>query len=372
MFLSDYLGGVGLDNTPLGAVVTNVLGEGLNFKRTKTAVARSAFPALSTAFPLPSFVAYESVAQTLPVSQEWGPVCYGNGLFVALAISGTYYATSVDGINWVQQTAPSSTGFTAVTYGTNGFVAISGSQSWLSTDGINWSAPSTLPGGGSYGAIVYGNSTYVAIMVSPTAGTQAATSPDGVTWTSQILPSGAWTGIAFGNGIFVAVTGKYATSSNIAAYSTNGSTWTSATLPVSATGRAIAFGNGKFVCIDAALNSYYSTNGATWTTGANYPFTGSGNQCVLTFGNGVFMGSCCQSATANTAATTSLDGINWTQVALPSSTTWGNICFGNGLFCMTSMVSGGATIAATAWVNPSSNSAYVYLAGTAGQLVRVL
>ena len=91
--------------------------------------------------------------------------------------------------------------------------------------------------------VTYGGSTFVAIA----SGTNvSATSPDGITWTARTMPvSGAWTGIAYGSGIFYAVTYD---NTSIAASSPDGITWTSRTM-TSTFSTDVAFGNGKFVAV---------------------------------------------------------------------------------------------------------------------------
>ena len=50
---------------------------------------------------------------------------FGNGLFVAVASSGTSRVmTSPDGINWTSRTAAESNCWTSVTYGNGLFVAV--------------------------------------------------------------------------------------------------------------------------------------------------------------------------------------------------------------------------------------------------------
>ncbi|HRG49117.1 MAG TPA: hypothetical protein PLG41_23120, partial [Leptospiraceae bacterium] len=65
-------------------------------------------------------------ARTLPSSQSWNSVTYGNGVFVAVTPSSTVAATSPDGITWTARTLPSSQSWNAVTYGNGVFVAVGG------------------------------------------------------------------------------------------------------------------------------------------------------------------------------------------------------------------------------------------------------
>ena len=63
-------------------------------------------------------------ARTLPSSQNWETVTYGNGEFVAVGYGSAVAATSPDGITWAAQTLPSSQYWQSVTYGNGEFVAV--------------------------------------------------------------------------------------------------------------------------------------------------------------------------------------------------------------------------------------------------------
>jgi hypothetical protein len=52
-------------------------------------------------------------------------VAYGNGLFVAVGMSGTIL-TSPDGVNWTARTSGTSNSLRGVTYGNGLFVAVGG------------------------------------------------------------------------------------------------------------------------------------------------------------------------------------------------------------------------------------------------------
>ena len=71
--------------------------------------------------------------------------------------------------------------------------------------------------------MAYGNGMFVAVSSS----TAAAYSTDGIHWTASTLPSTALISVAYGNGVFVALRN----SSTAAAYSTDGINWTAGTIP---------------------------------------------------------------------------------------------------------------------------------------------
>ncbi|MCK9571072.1 DUF2793 domain-containing protein, partial [Candidatus Pacearchaeota archaeon] len=82
--------------------------------------------------------------RTSAADNQWRSVCYGNGLFVAVAItgSGNRVMTSPDGINWTIRTSAADNGWLSVCYGNGLFVAVantgSGNRVMTSPDGINW------------------------------------------------------------------------------------------------------------------------------------------------------------------------------------------------------------------------------------------
>ena len=101
---------------------------------------------------------------TLPSSEYWDSVCYGNGKFVAVARNSTKAAYSTDGITWTAATLPSSGYWWSVCYGNGKFVAVArnSTKAAYSTDGITWTA-ATLPSSGYWNSVCYGNGKFVAV-----------------------------------------------------------------------------------------------------------------------------------------------------------------------------------------------------------------
>jgi hypothetical protein len=129
-------------------------------------------------------------------------------------------------------------------------------------------------------SVTYGNGLFVAVALNSNV---AATSTDGINWTSRTLPSSqTWYSVTYGGGLFVAV----AFFSNVAATSTDGINWTSRTLPVVEDWFSVTYGSGLFVAVAAGSN----------------------------------------------VAATSTDGINWIQTTLPSAKGWSSVTYGNGSF----------------------------------------
>jgi hypothetical protein len=202
-------------------------------------------------------------------SAAWVGVTYGESKFVAIASDSTTVRVSLDGEVWDNTGTLSATGYTQVTYGMGLFVAIkSGSRAVnYSTSGTGvWTEAATaLPSTAAWTDITWGNGRFVTIAGG--GSTAAAYSLDGVTWTSATLPAGTWTHVAYGQGVFLAVS-----TTTAAAVSEDGVTWTSKTMDTASGGFAsAAFGNpnrsGKFAAIgsgggSASTVSNYTTQGA--------------------------------------------------------------------------------------------------------------
>jgi len=206
----------------------------------------------------------------------------------------------------------------------------------ITTEFGNWSS-ATCPGQ-SYTGVAYGNGTFVAIAYGTNPGaptTDVITSTDnGQTWTLRAMPSARqWRAITFGNGYFCAVV----LGLNVAATSTDGITWTARTLVDNDNWRCIAYGNGRFVTIGPTKSNVSTDNGVTWTSSAMPNVAQWGTTCV--FGNGVFviMGY------NSTVAATSTDGVTWTQRTLPKQSFWSSLAYGNGTFVSSGPNTSGVT-----------------------------
>jgi hypothetical protein len=161
----------------------------------------------------------------------WTSVTYGqnanipNGLFVAVAASNdsnnlNRVMTSPDGITWTLRTSASNNSWNSVTYGQGLFVAVArsgtGNKVMTSPDGITWTSR-TSASDNNWASVTYGqnvnipNGLFVAVANSGTEN-RVMTSPDGITWRSeQSASDNYWTSVTYGqganipNGLFVAV-----------------------------------------------------------------------------------------------------------------------------------------------------------------------
>ena len=90
-------------------------------------------------------------SRTSIIDNSWVSVTYGNGLFVAVAISGTgdRVMTSPDGITWTSRASAADNGWYSVTYANGLFVAVaaSGTGDRVMTSGVltEVSAPVSAP-----------------------------------------------------------------------------------------------------------------------------------------------------------------------------------------------------------------------------------
>jgi len=198
--------------------------------------------------------------------------------------------------------------------GTNILYSSDPSVSWAISPGLPFG--SSRGGGFAYG-VAYGNGNWVAVgrnwvavgspvgnnilhSIDPTAGwTASSGEPFGVNGTGR--------GIAYGNGLWVAVGTASDGSdppinSGIILYSTNpSSSWlTSPGNPFGSSvapaqgGRGIAYGNGLWVAVgrsfDGSGNILYSTNpSGGWLTSPGQPFSTNGYGNGVAYGNGLWV-----------------------------------------------------------------------------------
>ena len=146
-------------------------------------------------------------ARAATEANAWRAVTYGNGLFVAVAATGTNRVmTSPDGATWTARAAPEANQWRSVTYGDGLFVAVAydgTNRVMTSPDGITWTARAAAEAN-MWRSVTYGNGLFVAVANSGT--NRVMTSPDGVTWTARAAPeANSWYGVTYGNGLFVAV-----------------------------------------------------------------------------------------------------------------------------------------------------------------------
>jgi hypothetical protein len=270
--------------------------------------------------------------RTSASDNNWYIVCYGNGLFVAVATSGNgnRVMTSPDGINWTSRSTPADNQWTSVCYGNGLFVAVANTGTndrvMISSNGITWT--SAVSPNLEWMSVCYGNGLFVAVAQNNT-GSRVMTSTDGITWTLRNTPvDNMWQSVCYGNGLFVAV--SHSGNNNRVMTSTNGIDWTIRTTPADNGWYSICYGNGLFVAVAYSGNNnrvMTSPNGIDWTirtTPINISWVGIG------YGNGLFV-AVSNGGTGN-GVMTSPNGIDWTIRTTPIDNQWISVCYANGIF----------------------------------------
>lgn len=227
-------------------------------------------------------------SRTSAANNSWYGITYGNGLFVAVAITGTgsRVMSSLDGITWTSRTSAADNAWYSVTYGNGLFVAVAnsgtGNRVMTSPDGITWTIITSIADNG-WSGVTYGNGLFVAASVY----NKFMTSPDGINWTLRTTPAiNNWTSITYGNNLFVAVANSGV--GNRVMTSPDGITWTSRTSAADNSWYSVTYGNNLFVAVAS---------------------TGTGNRVM-----------------------TSSNGINWTARTSAADNSWYGVCYGNGIF----------------------------------------
>jgi len=319
-------------------------------------------------------------------SAKWIAVRNGNGLTIAISENGITAYTSGNGSSWSYGTTLSSS-YTwqdlAYNASTSTFVAVGAAASGApvsayTTTGATWLTGGTmnLSAGNFQSVVANGLGTYATAGYG-TASIEVSTN-NGLAWTTYSLPSTQnWTNIAYGNGIWLVVSGG-TTASTAAAYSlVTGTTWTASTLPVSAIWTGVAFDpvNGIFVALAQNGATAITSNGYTWTSTTSAVLTGvaTPNWQNIRYGNGQYLAQNPGATTAQSSAT-SVDGINWLLTPMPSVQQWADAAY-NPTYNNWIMVSGIATASTTfAIVNIvgpaaySTNFGYTWTASSTGLL----
>jgi hypothetical protein len=194
-----------------------------------------------------------------------------------------------------------------------------------------WSA-STMPANDVWTGVAYGNGTYVAVNLGASSNPQgsdlaAYSTNAGATWsTSTMTTTSVWSDIAYGDGEFVAVS----QGGDTIDYSSNGVTWSSTTIPGGNAFETVAYGGGVFVAVgeDGSTGlAWYSDNGVNWTQGT---IAVAGVVSVV-YGDGEFVGVS-EGAGSSNSAVYSSNGVNWTATTLQSSDDWEDVAYADGEF----------------------------------------
>jgi len=190
------------------------------------------------------------------INGEWFSVAYGNGVFVMVCNNNQAYSTD-NGLTWNYVASPLIEACDGVAYGNGVFAMIyrTAGQAYSTDNGLTWNYAVTQQSGTVWSGISFGNDVFVIVGIDG----QAYSNDNGLTWSLvDVQLPGEWTSVAYGNDVFVMTS----TSPEQQAYSLdNGLTWNYA--ESSLRGSSVAFGNNTFV------NVYYGQTfspdfGLTW------------------------------------------------------------------------------------------------------------
>ncbi len=180
-------------------------------------------------------------------------------------------------------------------------------------------------------------------------------------WTARVAAEqNSWQSVAFGNGIFVAVSSD-GTGTLRAMISTNGISWTIQDTQSTAPFRSVVLGNNRFVAIAPGNFLARSTN-ALGTAWEERPMPNGNNWNSVTFGtqNGTPTFIAVSDGADNRKMARSItDGQSFTDAFPPETTnTWTSVAFGNSIFVAIASSGVNGRIAqttdnGTSWLGPA-------------------
>ena len=265
----------------------------------------------------------------------WESVAYGNGVWVAVASSGTnrVMRSTNNGVTWSAVAATEQNPWKSVAYGNGVWVAVSQAgtnQVMRSTnDGVTWSAV-TASSANVWDAIAYGNNIWVAL--ASFGNKVMRSTDDGITWTNITTFSSSTPldkpALNYGNGTWIAITGPYTTSTLRS--NNDGITWSAFSIPELNIWRSVAYGNGVWIAVaNSGTNRVMrsTNNGVTWSAVAA---AGQNLWESVAYGNGVWVAVA--SSGTNRVMRSTDDGVTWTSIVAAEQTFWESVAYGNGVW----------------------------------------
>ena len=200
------------------------------------------------------------------------------------------------------------------------------------------------PGNGSTGATCYADTSVVnfkdlgaasnsagyvnVTLVNPAPIKEYFNTPSSWIYQPSTLPyKTTWSSVAFGNGIYVAVSnnGTYPVT-----YSSDGIKWNTVTNGYSQPWVSVTYANGLFVVVANNGCRMSSADAINWSLSGNLP---NGNWLSVTYGNGVFVAVNLYGYYSPLVPVMySYDGINWMSSTNAPYGFWNSVAYGNGKF----------------------------------------
>ena len=250
-------------------------------------------------------------------------VAYGNGTYMAVGAGGTIL-TSSTGTNWMLHDPIDSAAYSysGVAFGKNTFVAVSYGDVCTSQDnGVTWTKQHLFDPTSTWFIDVYFENNQ---FIATTDSEKIFTSPDGLIWTERLLPdwSFSFNAFCFGQDKYVA------SNPDGAVYtSTDAVTWTAASY-IGEDIYGMAYGDGLFVAVGGQQGEwgsiYTSTDAVTWTK--------QEEKFLAHLSRVIFTGTKFAAIGGDGMIVESDDGLNWTEVSVRLTKRGLNsIAYGNGL-----------------------------------------
>lgn len=189
----------------------------------------------------------------------------------------------------------------------------------------------TAAAANTWTGLAFGNNLFVAVSNSGT-GNRVMTSPDGITWASRTSAAdNNWNSVCFGNNLFVAVASSG--TGNRVMTSPDGITWTIRTSAADNSWTSVTFGEGLFVAVASTGTGnrvMTSPDGIAWTIRVS---AGDFEWGSVFHGNDVFVAV---AQSAGSKIMSSPDGITWTVRTTTLAASLRKVTFGNNLFVIVS------------------------------------
>ncbi len=305
------------------------------------------------------FITWEKQSGPLPEKEtswaEWMGAAYGDGVIVALqreqhsenhTMSKTRtVAYSTDGGNtWNTSTLPVSDYWGSIAYGNGVFLVTTrvwgeygtGTKCAYSTDGGKTWKTSALPSNKLVN-LIYGNGEFLARDLD--TGEVFGSKDGGKTWSKySTLPDNSWCTLTYGGGTYILTSrsdNNVSHNSQRVLYSTDAKIWKESKMPSSGAWYCLAYGNGTFVAATSSMayGAYSKDGGITWVkTDAIQKESISNNVSFenMVYGNGVFIVSTWNDSYSGSTAVLlySKDfGKTWEETILPLKKTWFSIVY---------------------------------------------